>query len=72
MPQPSRETPVSFEASLPPAIRGGCWLARLTVSLTLDMPDGPARRFHVRYCPQRGIEAWNVSDGLLPDSEVNP
>lgn len=67
MPKPSPETPVSFTDSLPSSARGWLWLAQSTITLTLAMPDGPMRRFHVRYCPQHDRQAWNVSDGLLEE-----
>lgn len=66
MPKPSPETPVSFADSLPAYARAWCWLPYSTVSLTLAMPDGPMRRFHVKWCPQRRQFAHNVSNGLLP------
>lgn len=68
MPKPSPETPVSFTDSLPTAARAWIWLPRATITLTLAMPDGPMRRFHVKYCPQQDRQAWNVSDGLLEET----
>jgi hypothetical protein len=68
MPKPSTETPVSFADSLPGYARGWCWLPHSTTTLTLAMPDGPMRRFHVKYCPQQDRQAWNVSDGLLEET----
>ena len=69
MPKPSPETPVSFTDSLPVYARAWCWLPWGTTTLTLAMPDGPARRFHVKYCPQQDRQAWNVSDGLLEEPQ---
>lgn len=55
------ESPMSFYKSLPPYTRDWCWLPRLTLTLTLDLPTGGGTLFHTRYAVFHGIMAYNVA-----------
>jgi hypothetical protein len=66
------ESPMSFYESLPPHTRDWCWLPRLTLTLTLDLPTGEGTLFHTRYAPRYGMMAHNVASLTYGGSHAHP